>query len=57
MSDADFWAHVLGADTADYEPDIDPEMDRGVCNVCGSTTACAYDAEGLPLIHAQEDDA
>lgn len=55
MTDAEFWAHVLGADAADYEPEIDPQMDLGPCPVCGSSGACSYDADGLPLIHASEE--
>lgn len=53
MSDAEFWEDVLGVRTEDDEP-IDPPvlpLTTGSCEECGATDACAYDAEGRPLIH------
>lgn len=45
----------------ELEPDEDPEeyirvAMAGPCLTCGEPAACAYDAEGRPLIHAVEDD-
>lgn len=37
------------------EPDFESTAPT-VCDLCGEVGACAYDAEGRPLIHAQEDD-
>jgi len=67
MSDGEFWEHVLGTGThVEYDPDGDPNMpDQAECELnarlatpcpeCGQPGACAYDAEGRPLIHAIED--
>jgi hypothetical protein len=66
MNDDDFWAQVnrnLGlappTDLVDISDQIDQDkVDdliqtlQGICPVCGSSAACAYDAEGQPLIHA-----
>lgn len=58
MPDGKFWDHVLGVDPFpdDDGPDLDVVMSREPCAICGETGACAYDAEGLPLIHATERD-
>jgi hypothetical protein len=69
MDDGEFWAHVFGQDgpDQDYDPDDDPnlpdraeyEMEQRLadpCPECGQSGACAYDAEGRPMIHAVEDD-
>ena len=37
------------------EPDFE-SVDQTTCDLCGEVGACAYDTEGRPLIHAQEDD-
>lgn len=65
MTDEEFWQHVFGRDG--WEPDEswdgpgDPMLRaNGVtnpCPTCGECGACAYDAEGRPMIHATEDDA
>lgn len=35
------------------EPDLDEEsLDLTVCELCGESGACGYDAEGRPMIHA-----
>jgi hypothetical protein len=69
MDDGEFWVHVLGQDGPDqpYDPEDDPnlpdaaeyELERRLanpCPECGQHGACAYDAEGRPLIHATTDD-
>lgn len=60
LSDAEFWEHVFPdtySDSDPYQPDPN-ELRLEPCPHCHSTGACAYDAEGLPLIHAisMEDD-
>lgn len=58
MTDAEFWERVFPQDT---EPDFDdfaedPSYATSTpCGVCGSLTACGYDQDGRPLIHAQDD--
>jgi ferredoxin len=60
MDDGAFWDHVLGQRPPEdeYDPDEDPNDGDPVssvanpCPVCGSPMACAYDAEGRPMIHA-----
>ena len=60
LSDGDYWdkvAESLGVGGPDTEPDfddmepVDEELRRPPCDICGSTGACGYDMEGLPLIH------
>lgn len=55
LTEGEFWELVYGADPADVgEPDVDVTLDTtGPCTVCGSATACGYDAEGEPMIHAK----
>ncbi len=67
LSDGEFWDYVLnghrpGDPVDDYDPDEDdnrPTDDELVistpCPECGQVGACAYDAEGRPLIHAITD--
>jgi hypothetical protein len=61
MTDDEFWAHVFPQvvpESWDLEPsDIDADdmaqlTDVGTCPECGQFGACAYDAEGRPLLHA-----
>lgn len=63
MTDDEYWDHVsanLGhpqGEPEDYYydgPDLDVAVSQGTCELCGSEGACAYDAEGRPLIHAVE---
>lgn len=55
MDDGEFWAHVLGQGTGfdedyfDHSPTLGPLTEP--CGECGSVGACAWDAEGRPLIH------
>lgn len=66
MSDDEFWEHVANnLSPPEFDPplwDDGPDLDVSVatepCPTCGSGGACAYDAEGRPLIHArtEEDD-
>lgn len=61
MSDGEFWDRVarnLGhnTDPDDLEFDLDPQLDVGLCDTCGSTGACGYDSEGRALIHASTED-
>jgi len=57
MPDDDFWNHVLGqVELDDAEPPVDlVPLDVEPCPVCGEQGACAYDAEGRPLIHTDAD--
>ncbi len=63
LSDDDFWHHVFShlygpmPEFTGFEPaDDEPAEVAGMlpCPLCGESGACAYDAEGLPLIHALE---
>lgn len=61
LSDPEFWEHVLLGGKApgpDYDIDLDDieQMQGSPCPECGQTGACAYDAEGRPMIHTTEDD-
>lgn len=63
MTDEEFWQHVFGRegwDPEDWDDDgpSDPIEARwtNTCSECGALGACAYDAEGRPLIHAVEVD-
>jgi hypothetical protein len=63
MTDDEFWAHVSqnfipAWDDDDAGPDIDAAFNVGTCQTCGADGACGYDAEGRPMIHAdnEEDD-
>lgn len=62
MTDAEFWQHVADNltgprwDIDDEGPDIDAALNVGTCETCGSSGACAYDAEGRALIHASPDE-
>lgn len=60
MTDAEFWDHVADSlnppqfdpsDLPGWEPfdDLDDP-----CPTCGATSACAFDDDGRPLIHATE---
>lgn len=65
MSDEDYWADVAASlghpQDVEYDPDDDEPDPPAVtvydspCAVCGTTGPCAYDANGLPLIHADEE--
>jgi len=58
IEDAEFWERVLGQSTPEpFEDDleIDPQLAVEPCPVCGSSGACAYDAEGRALIHTTDD--
>jgi hypothetical protein len=60
MTDEEFWQHVADDLTPpqwgddDAGPDLDAAINVGVCETCGSGGACAYDAEGRPLIHTSD---
>lgn len=63
MTDDEFWEHVYSREawTANDPWDDGPGdpliIENGVtnpCPECGSLGACAYDAEGRPMIHASE---
>jgi hypothetical protein len=53
MTDDEFWADdVYPQDCAGDEPAVDVvPLIVEPCPVCGEQGACAYDAEGRPLIH------
>jgi len=62
LSDAEFWRRVAGqmlTDRQESDPDHDPigGYTAAPCPECGSVTACGYDAEGRPMIHATEETA
>ena len=59
MDDGEFWDHVFSG----HEPEPDYEWDQdvetaigGICDTCGSSGACGYDAEGRPWIHCSEEE-
>lgn len=58
MTDAEFWERVhrnLGGLTPDdLDVDLDPQVQTEPCGVCGSNSACSYDAEGRALIHSTD---
>lgn len=58
LTDEDFWAHVYpqgdGPDADGTEDGYAPPYGRP-CEVCGELGACGYDAEGRPMIHAEEE--
>jgi hypothetical protein len=64
LSDAEFWDYVLnGRRPADGDDDYGPDPDHEAldpfayaqpCPECGSRSACAFDIDGRPLIHATE---
>lgn len=67
QDDAEFWEHVgasLGfvINVADVADDMDQDdldalaLAPVPCPVCGSSGACAYDAEGRALVHPDEID-
>lgn len=62
MTDPEFWEHVFIGPPLDNvqfppaEPDPPASLDSTPCGVCGSDGACAWDAEGRPLIHTVEDE-
>lgn len=55
MDDGEFWAHVFAPLTDDprYSPPDRPALGplTEPCSECGAVGACAWDAEGRPLIH------
>ena len=58
MTSDEFWVHIFRE--GDDEPEPEPEStDSAPCSICGEPGACAYDDDGLPLIHAlpSEDDS
>lgn len=63
MTEEEFWAHVSAnlSPSDELLDDDGPELDVAIaptpCPTCGESGACSYDAEGLPLIHATEEDA
>lgn len=62
MTDEEFWQRVADNltgpmwDLDDEGPDLDAAISAPACGVCGSDGACAWDSEGRPLIHANEED-
>lgn len=51
MSDDEFWDHAFPqSDVEESGPDV-VALTVEPCPVCGEQGACAYDAEGRPLIH------
>jgi hypothetical protein len=61
LSDAEFWDYALlgirPEDAHDGPDGPDLDDDRSVswpspCAVCGECGPCGFDAEGLPLVHA-----
>lgn len=64
MTDAEFWEHVADNlsggrhfDPFDEDaPDLDVAISAKPCAECGEVGACAYDAEGRALIHADGDE-
>jgi hypothetical protein len=58
MSDDDFWEHVFTQEGLDDEDDYNPDhgamddfLTEEQCSICGAVGACAWDAQGYPLIH------
>lgn len=58
MRDNEFWAHVYGEDVRPEPYEYDPTHEAigptiaTPCLECGAPGACAFDADGRPLIHA-----
>jgi len=66
LDDEEFWAQVnrnlgLAPDPVDLADDADQDQldEMGMlaqpCPVCGSRAACAYDNEGLPMVHTTDE--
>lgn len=59
LTDDEFWEHVypeIFGIEEQFGADEVHTLTTGPCTQCGSTSACAYDAEGRPLIHAETGD-
>lgn len=59
LSDSEFWDRVFNRDDpADFDPyEGEPgPVDIAPCPECGALTACGYDDEGRPMIHATEEE-
>lgn len=56
MTDNEFWEHVYPPEPEPELDDDQPEEQAERCPECGSTGACAYDADGRPLIHIRSDE-
>lgn len=63
MSDDLFWLHVFRTEghfvEEEYNPDhesMDDFLGVELCPVCGASGACAWDMEGLPLVHPKPKD-
>lgn len=61
MSDEEFWQHVFGregwSESEPWDegpPDLLVAGGTNPCPECGQHGACAYDAEGRPMVHAIE---
>jgi hypothetical protein len=63
MTDEEFWQDVYPSDGREPDPEDDQPDPPAVgfldapCLTCGTIGPCAYDANGLPLVHAEGDDA
>ncbi len=62
MTDEDFWYFVFTTEGMPEEDDYDPNheamddfLTEQACSICGQVGACAWDAEGLPLVHPVSD--
>lgn len=58
----DFWQRIadnLNPPPPFEDPDdageLDVQVSREACRVCGELGACAYDSEGRPMIHTDDD--
>lgn len=61
MTEGEFWEHVFQQDRGEdnMPPGFDVEevsLNATPCPICGQPGACAYDDQGLPLIHALHDE-
>lgn len=59
LTEQEFWEYVLHTEYPNWidsdDPDLDDDLSQATCTVCGSNGACAYDSEGRPMIHTEDD--
>lgn len=62
MTDEEYWADVADSltwrldDIGSPEYDTPASLDATPCRTCGEAAACAWDSEGRPLFHDEDED-